>query len=99
MTGILQNLRFALRMMKKSPGVTVIAIVTLALGIGATTIIFSVIDSVVLEPFTFKNADRLAAVFIHDVTHPDQDGNRFYPMPELLDFREQNKVFEDMVGI
>jgi hypothetical protein len=60
MTSVWQDVRYGLRVLAKSPGFTAIAIMTLALGIGATTTIFSVIDSVLLNPFPYKNADRLA---------------------------------------
>jgi hypothetical protein len=60
MTSVWQDVRYGLRVLAKSSGSTAIAILTLALGIGAITTIFSVIDSVLLNPFPYKNADRLA---------------------------------------
>src|SRR5438270_13555547 len=70
----------------------------LALGIGATTVIFSVLDNVLLEPFPYKNPDRLSVFFIHDNSHEDQDGRGDFSVAEYLDYKEQNHVFEDIIA-
>jgi hypothetical protein len=59
MYALVQNLRFAFRQLRKAPGFTLTVVLTLALGIGATTAIFSLVEGVLLRPLAFKNADRL----------------------------------------
>ena len=75
------------------------AVLTLALGIGATTIIFSAIDSILIHPLIYKDADRLMSWVIHDVSKPTQNGRGGFSLPEYMDFDEQNHVFEGMQGI
>jgi putative ABC transport system permease protein len=94
-----RDFRFGLRSLRKDFRFTSLAILTLALGIAAATAIFSVLDSAVLDPLPFRDSDRLVWMYIHDVTHPDQDGNPFYTIPEITDIREQNHSFEDVAGV
>jgi putative ABC transport system permease protein len=87
---MIQDLRYGIRMLLKNPGFTSIAVFTLALGIGANTAIFSVINAVVLRPLPYAEADRL--VF---VGHSWAGGlPRTISAPNYLDCREQNRVFE-----
>jgi len=94
--GLYRDFRFAVRSLKKDRRFTLVAVVTLALGIGSTTLIFSVIDSVLLHPFPYKNADRLASF---NILLPEQITLSRFPVPAFLDFKEQNHVFEDMFGL
>jgi predicted permease len=66
MNGLLQDLRYAVRQLRKSPGFTATAILSLTLGIGATTAIFSVVYSILLDPYPYKDADRMVHVEVRD---------------------------------
>ncbi len=91
---LLQDSRFALRMLRKNPGFTAIAILTLALAIGANTAIFSVLDAVVLRPLPFHDPARLVAVRSIDLKDATQGGDISYP--SFLDWRAQSHSFEAM---
>ena len=93
-----QDLRYGIRGLRKDRGFALLAILALALGIGATTVIFSVLDNVLLEPFPYKNSDRLAGFFIHDTSKGGQEGRGAYSIAEYLDFKEQNHVFEGLIA-
>ena len=66
MNGLLQDLRYALRQLRKSPGFAVTAVLSLTLGIGATTAIFSVVYSILLDPYPYRDADRMVHVELRD---------------------------------
>ena len=93
-----RDLRFGLRSLNKDRRFALLAILALALGIGATTVIFSAIDSILLEPFAYRDPGRLTDFYIHDVTRPPDYGRGGFSVPEFMDFREQNHVFEDIAG-
>ena len=90
----LQDLRYGLRMLAKSPGFTVVAILTLALGIGANTTIFSVVNGVLISPLAFRNADRIVSMFQALPDFPE--GSISYP--NFLDWRRDNRSFESMAA-
>ena len=93
-----RDLRFGLRSLRKDLRLSLLAILALALGIGATTVIFSVTDSILLEPYPYKNQDRTTVIFIHDVNRPAENGRYLFTVPEFMDLRDQNHVFEQITG-
>ncbi|HXW92458.1 MAG TPA: ABC transporter permease [Terriglobales bacterium] len=93
MNAIAQDLRYALRQLGKSPGFTAVALLTLALGIGANTAIFSVVDAVLLRPLPFHNPRGLVAV---KTTEPGRRDDIGVSYPTFLDWRAQNHAFEGL---
>jgi putative ABC transport system permease protein len=96
MSRLLQDIRYGLRTLRRNSGFTVVAVLTLALGIGATTAIFSVVNGVLLRPLPFRDADRLAMVWLDNVPQGIRQDITSYPT--FADWREQNRVFEGMAG-
>jgi len=92
MQTIWQDLRYGARMLLKHPGVTTVAVLTLALGIGANTAIFSVVNAVVLRPLPYNNPDRLVSLWENV---PERGRWRVSPA-NFLDWKKQNTVFEDV---
>src|SRR5262249_34079409 len=89
-----QDLRFGVRTLLKHKGFTAVAALTLMLGIGANTVIFSVMNAVLLRPIPFPDPDRLVMVWATDQeTRRRQDSTSF---PDFMDWREQNQVFAQM---
>jgi putative ABC transport system permease protein len=93
-----QDIRFALRNLRKSPSFAIIAAVTLALGIGASTAIFSIIENVVMEPFPYTDAGRLVSVIIHDTEQNQPGGRPVFSGPEFLNYVAQNHSFDRVIG-
>ncbi len=97
MESLWQDLRFGARMLAKNPGFTLIAVVTLALGIGANTTIFSAMESVILHPFSFPNQNRLVVIYERKL---DAGIKRTGVTPgSLHDWREQSQTFEQFVSM
>ena len=94
MNTLFQDLQYGLRMLLKHRGVTLIAVLTLALGIGANTAIFSVVNAVLLNPLPYKEPDRLVSLWENVPTH-----GRWRTAPaNFFDWKKQNTVFEDVAA-
>ena len=93
-----QDLRYALRNLGKTPGFAVVAVITLALGIGASTAIFSVIYNILMEPFPYPDAQRFMSVLIHDTERSEPGGRAAFSGPEFLDYVQQNHVFDRAIA-
>ena len=95
---IRQDLVYGLRGLRKQPKFALLAILTLALGIGAATTIFSVIQNVLLDPFPYTDARRVVAIQIHDTSNSRPGGRTYYQLPEFLDYQDQSHVFQEVIG-
>src|SRR6195256_5577742 len=97
MNALFQDVIYGLRMMRKSPGVTALAVITLALGIGANTAIFSNVNALLLRPFAFPDLHRVTSGY---ETVPKQDATNVEAAPaNFRDWIEQNKPFDDLAAI
>jgi predicted permease len=97
MPAITQNLKFALRLLRKSPGFALVAILIMALGIGANTAIFSVVHAVLLEPLPFRDADSLVQIW-HTPPQKSFPGMTQFSVSaaNFLDWQKQSHVFDQM---
>jgi putative ABC transport system permease protein len=95
MGNLIQDLRYGIRMLAKNPGFTAVAVLTLALGIGANTAMFSVVNAVLLKPLPYADPDRLVSVESIDSRHGPAPDSISYP--DFFDFRAQNRVFEHLI--
>jgi putative ABC transport system permease protein len=92
---VLQDLRYGVRVLRKHPAFTAVALFALALGIGANAAIFSIVNAVMLKPLPYQDADRLVMLS----ERHEQIPSRFISYPNFLDWRERNQVFEAMSTI
>src|SRR6059058_960359 len=90
----MNHLTFALRQLRKSPGFTFVAVLTLALGIGANTAIFSIVNAVLLRPLPYPDADRI--MVLSESSGPGQDYS--VALPDYFDWRNENTVFEHLAA-
>jgi putative ABC transport system permease protein len=90
----MNDLKFALRQLRKSQGFTFVAVLTLALGIGANTAIFSIVNAVLLRPLPYPEADRI--MVLNESSGPGQDYS--VALPDYFDWRNDNTVFEHLAA-
>jgi predicted permease len=92
---LVTDLRLAVRLLVKSPAFTLVAVVSLALGIGANTTIFSLLNALLLQPLPGREPTRLATVYTSDFSGPLYSASSY---PDYLDFRAQSRSFEDLAA-
>src|SRR5207248_10525479 len=92
---MLQDFRYGLRLLFKSPGFTLVAVVTLALGISTITIMFAVVNGVLLRPLPYKDANRL----VHIAEAHNREPGMSFSYPDLQDLVAQSQVFSSVAGI
>lgn len=97
MTNLLTDIRFAFRSFAKAPVFTIVAVTSLALGIGANTAIFTLMDQVLLRALPVKDPEQLAMVFARGPHYGSNWGSNSMSHPMYLDFREQNQVFSGLI--
>src|SRR5919197_4508828 len=89
-----QDLRFSLRALRKSPGFSLVAVITLALGIGATVATFSVVNTVLLRPFAFSHPEKLFWIY----SQRSDNARTYFSLPEYCDYRDQSTCFDGLAG-
>ena len=98
MQNLWKDLRHGVRLLHKQPAFSGLALLTLALGIGAATTIFSVIQNVLFDPFPGHNVERVVAFHIVDAADASGRGRSYFQVPEFLDYQAQVQSFEEMIA-
>src|SRR3954467_6261346 len=94
MTDFLQDLRYALRTFKRTPGLTVVIVASLAIGIGANTAVFSVVNALLLKPLPYPDPDRLAVLWLRS---PGINIPQDWPSPgQFFDVKNENHSFSEL---
>jgi putative ABC transport system permease protein len=97
MKAFAQDLRHGARLLARTPGFTIVAVAALAIGIGANTAVFSVANTLLIEPLPYRDAERLAVIWEHNI--PRDRKNNVVSPGNFLHWREMQRSFEDLAGI
>ena len=97
MTTLRRDLRHGLRLLLRSPGFTIIAVAALAIGIGANTAVFSVVHTLLIQPLPYRDADRLAVIWEHNL--PRDKKNNVVSPGNFIHWREMQRAFEDIAAV
>ncbi len=98
MDWLLRDVLFSLRTLWKDRASLSLSLLALALGVGSTTAMFSVIDNVLLEPWPYADGNRLSVVEIHDSTSNEPYGRTFFSQPEFAELQKSNNIFRDSIA-
>ena len=98
MGGLWQDFSYGFRTLVKNPGFAATAVITLALGIGSSTAIFSVIDHLLLQPFPYKDSNQMMVVQIQDTDQASSEGRASFTTQEFQEYEKQNQVFSNVIG-
>jgi hypothetical protein len=94
MTDFLQDIRYALRTFRRTAGLTIVIVASLAIGIGANTAVFSVVNALLLEPLPYPDPDRLAVLWLRS---PGINIPQDWPSPgQFIDVKNENRSFSEM---
>lgn len=94
---IIQDIKHALRSLRRKPSFTAVVVLTLAIGIGGNAAIFGAVNAVLLRPLPYANPDQLVRIYKTNATEPDRVGGTVSP-PDLVDYRHDNAVFVDVAA-
>src|SRR5262245_59581650 len=89
---------YALRGLRRQPAFAALAVLTLGLGIGGATTIFSVIENVLFEPYPYAHIDRNVAIEIRDARRPREGGRSYFRMDEFLDYQSQMQSYDEVIA-
>ncbi len=98
MSSLGKDVRYAVRGLLRQPAFTALASLTLALGIGSATIIFSIIQNVLVDPFPYAGADSLYVFQIRDLNSPRPGGRSWFEPGEFLEYQAQVASFDEVIG-
>jgi hypothetical protein len=98
MESLVQDLRYGARMLRKSPGFTLVAVITLALGIGTNTAVFSIVDALALRPLPLPDAKHLVAIYTSGKSSQGSYLTGPTSYPDLVDYRAGTPAFSGIAG-